>query len=1596
MSDLPVRSLQTIEQAAIGICHVDLDGRWLFVNQRLREIVGYTHEELLAVTFQDITHADDLETDLEYVQQLLKGEISRYSMEKRYIHQNGSIVWVGLDVSLVRHASGEPDYFISTIQDIGDRKQAEQMLQRQAQIFDQVKGSIVCTNLDGIITSWSRGSEELYGYPAEEAIGQPIQFLYREENQESWPHQVILPLQQNGEHEAEIVCRHKSGAEFEALLSLSLEREPAGKVVGMIAHTLDISERKRVEAALRQSEERFRSLMEACAQIIWNTNAAGELVTEQPSWSVFTGQSFEEYKSWGWLSAIHPDDRTHVDRVWSAAVANRSLYEVEFRMRRYDGEYRFMSCRAVPIVELGGTIREWIGANTDITERKQAEVTLKQSEERFRSLIEAASQIVWSTDATGCFVTDLPQWRAFTGQTLAEMLGWGWLKVIHPDDQALAAEQWTAALNTRTPYEAEIRIRRHDGKYRYMNVRSIPVLNRDGSIREWIGTNIDIHDRKQAEAALAESEAQFRHLVENATDLIWSSTLDGILTYISPSFQPMTGYDVAECLGHSFVPFVHVDDLSACLAFLQQVVETGEQQLGFEFRYIRKDSSWFWASSNVSPVKNEFGVVVGFQGIIQDIHERKQAEIALQEQKNLLQLILDSMSDGIIVADEQAKFLVFNPAAEQIHGGGSKESWGDEWSQEYGLFLPDQVTLFPPDQLPLMRAIKGEETKDVEMFVRHAQAPDGCWVLINGRPLRDESGQVKGGVITCRDITERKQAEIALQHKEERYRSLIAAIPQLVWTTDAEGRVSDMPAWRAFTGQTEAEVIGFGWLDSLHPEDRKRTAEVWMKSVQTKTLYDTEYRIRAADGSYRYFVARGVPVLGEDGKIQEWIGTSTDIQPQKEIEQTLRQTTEILDLAGDSIIIRDMSDRIVYWNQGAEKLYGWQREEVIGQYIHTFLQTRFPQPLATCLAEFFKEGHWEGELQHMTRNGQQIMVASRWTLQRDASGQPIAQLEINSDITQRKAAEIAIRQSEERLQAILDNSPAVFYMKDLEGRLILVNRQLEELLGLSRTEILGKRDHELFPQELADAYGLNDRRVLATRTAMQWEEQALQLDGLHTFLSLKFPLLAEDGSPYAVCGISTDITERKQAETALAQAKDAAEAASRAKSEFLANMSHELRTPLNGIMGYAQILQRSKLVDGEARSRVDIIYQCASHLLTLINDILDLSKIEAQKVELLPTDFHFPAFLQGVAEMCRIRAELKNIQFHYQLASELPMGIRADEKRLRQVLINLLSNAIKFTDNGSVTFTVSYASAGKIRFEVRDTGVGIPQELLEAIFQPFEQVGDTRRQTEGTGLGLAISQRIVNLMDSTIQVQSETGVGSIFWFDVNLPPAAEWVKTAQTDSYGQIIGIKDRQPKILVIDDKWENRSVVSSLLAPIGFDVTEAINGQEGWRKVEAVQPDLIITDLLMPEMDGFELIRHVRTSEKSKEIFIIVSSASVFETDQHRSIEAGGNEFLPKPIQATELLQKLQRLLNLEWIYEEETSINAELETDNLVAPPLEQLELLYELAMKGNFKGIIKYAVQIETMDVSYRPFAQKLQQFAREFQDEKILGLIQSCR
>jgi len=476
----------------------------------------------------------------------------------------------------------------------------------------------------------------------------------------------------------------------------------------------------------------------------------------------------------------------------------------------------------------------------------------------------------------------------------------------------------------------------------------------------------------------------------------------------------------------------------------------------------------------------------------------------------------------------------------------------------------------------------------------------------------------------------------------------------------------------------------------------------------------------------------------------------------------------------------------------------------------------------------------------------------------------------------------------------------------------------------------------------------------------------------------------------------------------LKQAKELADTANHAKSEFLANMSHELRTPLNGILGYAQILQRSKNIVESDQKGINIINQCGSHLLTLINDILDLSKIEANKMQIYATDFHLPSFLQAVVEICRIKADQKGIDFIYHTEGELPVGISADEKRLRQVLINLLGNAIKFTEKGSVQFIIQSSIVEgtalenplyRIRFQVKDTGIGISSDHVKNIFLPFEQSGNIKKQSEGTGLGLAISKNIVDMMGSNLEVESELGKGSVFWFELDLPEAREWAKNTKFSQHGVIIGFKGAPPKVLIVDDRWENRSVIVNLLTPIGFIVFEAENGQAGLNKIIEFQPNLVITDIAMPILDGYEMVKSLRQLDAFTNLSVIVSSASVFDSDRQKSIDIGANEFLSKPIQAESLLEAIKNLLNLEWIYEDK------LQTENkqrltkseiavaVVPPSHEDLLILYNLSRKGLINDLLQELTRIEQLDNEFIPFVQHLREFTKAFKLKQVRTYIE---
>ena len=794
--------------------------------------------------------------------------------------------------------------------------------------------------------------------------------------------------------------------------------------------------------------------------------------------------------------------------------------------------------------------------------------------------------------------------------------------------------------------------------------------------------------------------------------------------------------------------------------------------------------------------------------------------------------------------------------------------------------------------------------------------------------------------------------------------------------------------------------------------------------------------------------------------------------------------------------------------------------------------------------------------------------------------------ELETRVIERTAA---LHKSEARLRAILETTSSVIYLKDVRGHYLLANHQYLKLLGKKEEDVLGKSDRDLFPQEMADKFTANDRSVRVARSVLQFEESALMGDSLHTYISTKAPLIDERGEVYAVCGISTDISQQKHTEAELResaarektilkivskmrgtlnldeifqttteelrstlkcdrlviyrfnsdwsgkfvtesvgegwirlienelqimwrdtylqttqggrykkhetfvvndvakanfdechqelyeqiqakafciapvfqgdrlwgllaayqnqnprhwkegeislltqtgiqlgislaqvdlftqiqkqtkqlqQAKEAAETANHAKSVFIAHTSHELRTPLNAILGFARILQNQP-DNNPAQSRaIEAIGQSGQHLLTLINDILHLAKIEAGKLTLELRDFILPSFLNNLTDIIRIRCQQKEIEFEYKMLSALPTIVKGDETRLRQLLFNLLSNAIKFTDRGKVEFTVGYVddfskdstlSSNKIRFQIKDTGCGIAKTEYQDIFSPFYQLDLHRGDREGTGLGLTISRNLAEQMGSQIQVESIVGKGSVFWFDLDFSVVeavgeASIIKNVKLD----ITGYTGSNKRILIVDNS--NYEQFTELLTPLGFEAIEAESEAEAIARSEQNRPDLVFLSSSIL-VDGSDVIRRLRQTGLNNLPVIVLCELNNTKDFQDDYSEASG--FLTQPIYIEQLLRTIEQHLNLTWITTDGTKqllpsdrfefLN-NTEDVSIEILTVEQLTQLLDLTTQGDIRGTISYATTLEERS-QLKPFTQKIIQLAENCQLRKLKQLLQ---
>ena len=525
--------------------------------------------------------------------------------------------------------------------------------------------------------------------------------------------------------------------------------------------------------------------------------------------------------------------------------------------------------------------------------------------------------------------------------------------------------------------------------------------------------------------------------------------------------------------------------------------------------------------------------------------------------------------------------------------------------------------------------------------------------------------------------------------------------------------------------------------------------------------------------------------------------------------------------------------------------------------------------------------------------------------------------EQRSHVNRRLEAEQSLLLERAHLRTLINTMPDLVWLKDINGVYLSCNRRFEQFFGVPQAEIIGKTDYDFVDKELADFFRAHDRMAMeADSPSVNEELITFAGDGHQELLeTVKSPMYGPDGILIGVLGMARNITERKQIEQALLEAKESAEAANRAKSEFLANMSHEIRTPMNGMLGMAQLLRFTELTP-EQDDYLRSIELSADSLLQIINDILDLSKAESGKIELEYADFSLRKALADVITIQQARILEKQLTLQRELDAGLPAVVRGDQLRIKQILINLLSNAVKFTEHGSIGIALSVIerseSQVRVRMTVSDTGIGMTRETIEKIFKPFEQADtSTTRRFGGTGLGLTICRKLAELMGGTIRVESSPGVGSSFHLELpfEMSTAMQTAETQPKDA----LATPERPLNILIAEDNLLNQRMLEMILHKIGHQSISTNNGKEALERWQQGGIDAVLLDIQMPVMDGEEALAAIRSRDRQtgSHTPVIALTADVLQGTEARLLQAGFDAYLTKPVRVKALADELQRLI-------------------------------------------------------------------------------------
>jgi PAS domain S-box-containing protein len=1354
----------------------------------------------------------------------------------------------------------------------------------------------------------------------------------------------------------EVNIERPDGSRITVLVNIRPLKNERGEITGAINCFVDITARKASEEALRASEERFRVAALAMSNLIWTNTAEGRMEGEQPGWAQFTGQTPEEYQGYGWARAVHPDDAQPTIDGWNAAVAEKRPFEFEHRVRRHDGEWRLCSIRAVPVIGGNGEIREWVGVHNDITQRKQTEGTLRESEARYRTLFN-------SIDEGFCLIeplfdeNDTPQdYRflevnpAFEKQTgLTQVVG-RTLKELLPGIERYWIEIYGQVALTGTPVHVENYVAQMN---RWFDVNALRVG--DSASRRVVCLFTDISARKFAEIALAQEKARTENILASITDAFVTLDRDWRFTYFNARAAEIfeTVNVPGDVLGKN-IWSIFPDLVGSILEREYHRAMDEQMRVTFELHY--QLERWFEITAYPS--------VEGISVLFRNITERKDTERRYEFLATIPQQMAGANTEAEIVriaveavgshlkvdrcyfveryAEENRLTVSHNwlrGSSTSLEGDYDLRDFGGlEWWRQYsgGASASDDVSgknfrvedvkidPFTQEKISSYDAV-GIGAYAVQPFRRDGERAV-CLAITEAFPRKwtaYEMHILNDVVVRVWPLVEHARGERTMREVEERRRRALDGAELGSWNLNPETmRLVTDPRLQTIFG-CGAELDYEEVMAIIHSSDlaRVRAAITAATRLVDPAPYAIEYRVVHSDGAVRWVFAQGranILLVGAERKLVSFDGTVADITERKQAAEALRASEERF-----RALVTASSDVVYRMNTNWSEMGQLDGRNFIAD-------TRGPsrtwfsdnihaddQPHVRAVIDEAIRTKSIFELEHRIRR---VDGTLGWTFSRavpllDAQGEIVEWFGAASDVTERKEAEEALRASAERLRFMAESMPQKIFTAQPNGEIDYYNRQWLEFTGLSFEQLKDSGWIQIIhPEDLEE----NIRRwthSVETGDDFQFEHRCRRKDGVYRWHLSRCRAMRDDqGNVLMWIGSNTDVDDARRTMEELVRS-------GRAKDDFLAVLSHELRTPLTPVLMAAATLREDARLPADVCQQLGMMERNVALEARLIDDLLDLTKISHNKLQLRAELCDTHSLIGLAIEMVREDANAKALSIE-RLFTARHSGLVADPARFQQVVWNLLRNAVKFTPRGgSISVRTreekSLEDMRWLRIEVEDSGIGIDSTLLDQIFLPFDQgihTGDHR--FGGLGLGLAIARAVVNLHGGRISAHS-AGSNRGSTFVVELPGAVEpqsglIAATAPLSAIPPVIAAT--RPKIpiiplrlLVVEDHHNTLQVLATLLRSDGHQVATATTLAEALAAATAQPFDLVISDLGLPDGSGAELMKKLRDTYGLRGIAM---SGYGMEEDIIRSHDAGFTTHLVKPVAIGELRRVIAAL--------------------------------------------------------------------------------------